>query len=557
VSRALWPTLTLTLLLLARPFASAEEVGEDERTVRQAGVNPDGASLLEQFRKHIPAADDLEKAREHVRKLASEDFAEREQASAALVTLGPPGRAILRAALADPDIEVAHRAGVCLDQIATSHDPILLEACARLLAQKPPPGAVTVLLDFAAFAEDPALIDELAVTLTRLGVRAGEAHPALLAALADPSVVKRALAGEALVRGGAVAQRGAVYRLLQDPDSTVRERIALALLDARDRQAVPALIRLVGEMSRTRRWPIEEALTRVAGDQAPPGTGSEDENDQRERRAAWEAWWRQHGATLDLTTFDPTRPLGYTLVTVMDPRGGGRRMNGRVMELDAAGQVRWQMATLRNPVDAQVLGPDRVLISESVTRQVTVRNFKGEIFWVYEAPGILVSARRLRNGQTVVVTRDDVIDLDRDGKEVSRIPCPNNGTIAAAVRLPNRQTALVTITGEFHLLDARGQSVRSIDLNARIYSSACGIDVLPNGHLLLPLYSAGEVIEVDTTGKIVWKADVATPTSVQRLPNGNTLVASLIGQDVLEIDKDGKIVAELTTGARPQRASRR
>jgi outer membrane protein assembly factor BamB len=198
-----------------------------------------------------------------------------------------------------------------------------------------------------------------------------------------------------------------------------------------------------------------------------------------------------------------------------------------------------------------------VLIAESTLRQVTERNFKGEVLWVYDAPGYLVGARRLRNGRTVVITHDEVIDLDREGKEVSRLPCPNGGSIAAAVRLPNRQTAMITNTGEFTLFDARGQSIRTFDINGRIHPTACGIEMLPNGNVLVPLYYAGQIVEVDPTGKTVWQAPVAFPTSVQRLPNGNTLVASLLGQDVVEVDKDGKIVADLSANARLQRASRR
>ncbi len=563
MSRTLWPTLSLALLLLADPPAAAEEVNEDERTVRQAGLNPDGATLLEQFRKHIPTASDLQKARENVQKLASEDFTERERASAALVALGPPGRSLLHAALADPDVEVAHRASACLEQIPRNHDPVLLEACARLLAQRPPPGAVPVLLDFVDFAEEPSLVDELSAALTRTGVRAGQAHPALVAALGDASPPKRALAGEALVRGGALAQRGAVHRLLQDPNSAVRERVALALLDARDREAVPALIRLMGELSWTRRCQVEEALIRLAAERAPREVSGEDDSDLRQRRAVWETWWQQHGAAIDLARFDPNRLLGYTLLSVADLRGGARRQNGRVMELDAAGQLRWQIGGLGTPVDAQVLGPDRVLIAENIStrqllrQQVTERNLKGDVLWSYDAPTTLVGARRLRDGRTVVVTRDEVIDLDREGKEVSRIPSPNGGSIAAAVRLPNRQTALVTTTGEFTLFDAKGQPIRTFDLHTRIYSTACGIEVLPNGNVLLPLYYTGQVVEVDPTGKTVWQAEVTTPSSVQRLPNGNTLVASLLGQNVVEIDKDGKVVAELSANGRLLRASRR
>jgi hypothetical protein len=228
---------------------------------------------------------------------------------------------------------------------------------------------------------------------------------------------------------------------------------------------------------------------------------------------------------------------------------------GRVVELDAAGQVRWEINGLRYPVDAQVVGPDRVLIADYMLRQVTERNFKGDILWQYDAPGMLISARRQRNGHMVVVTRDEVIDLDREGREAGRFRV-GNGRIAAAQRLPNRNTAVVTSTGEFTLYDPTGQVLRNFNINSTLFPLGCSIDVLPNGNALLPLYT-GQVVEVDMTGKVVWQAASPYPIGVQRLPNGNTLVTSRVSTTVSELDKDGKVVSEVSGGARIQHASRR
>src|SRR5262249_14930862 len=83
-----------------------------------------------------------------------------------------------------------------------------------------------------------------------VAVRDGEPEPLLVQALTDPFPVRRAAAADALARAGAPGTRPAVRRLLRDPDTLVRLRVALALVEARDRVAVPVLIDLLEPLSR-------------------------------------------------------------------------------------------------------------------------------------------------------------------------------------------------------------------------------------------------------------------------------------------------------------------
>ena len=84
-----------------------------------------------------------------------------------------------------------------------------------------------------------------------------------------------------------------------------------------------------------------------------------------------------------------------------------------------------------------------------------------------------------------------------------------------------------------------------------------GIDVLPNGRLLVPHYTSGKVVEYDIDGKAVWEVNVQCPTSAVRLPNGNTLVASMFTMQVIEVDRTGKTVWQQKVDGRPWRARRR
>ena len=182
---------------------------------------------------------------------------------------GAARRPVLREATRDPDIEIVRRAEFCLKKIDKIAGPSITASAARVLAQRKQPGAAEVLLNFLPFADDDMVLDEVRHTLAAVAVRDGEPEKVLLDAVEDKLPLRRSAAGEALIRSGRPELLQAMHRLLADPDRQVRLRIALALLDARDKSAVPALIALLGELPREDCWPIEDVLFRMAGDLAP------------------------------------------------------------------------------------------------------------------------------------------------------------------------------------------------------------------------------------------------------------------------------------------------
>jgi hypothetical protein len=371
-------------------------------------------------------------------------------------------------------------------------------------------------------------------------------------ALEDQAWVRRAAAAEALCQAGPHEQRQLVRKLLGDPEPRVRLRVALALLDAGDRQAVPAVIALLGELPLEQGLLAEAALRTLATDKSPAVALGPDEGSRLKCRDAWDAWWREHGHTVDLVRLDSAqRLLGYTLVV---EQYNQVRRSGRVFELDNAGKVRWEILGLQTPFDAQIVPGERLLLVEQGLSRVTERDFKGNILW--QRPlNLPLSAQRLPNGNTFLVGRSQLLELDRNGKEVFNQPRPNND-IMAAQKLPDGHIAYLTYTWMYYRLDAQGKQVKHFRLGPFSYHSNL-VQFLPGDRVLVPEHNANRVVEFNAEGQRVWEASVPTPTGVLRLPNGNTLVASAAGQRLVELNRAGKVVWEHKDTFNPWRARRR
>jgi hypothetical protein len=537
---------------VAPPPAAKEQKARDEETLKAASLGNDGPALLAFFKKHTIGDVDRERIKKLIEELGDDSFAVREKANEQLIGLGAAARGPLREALAHPDVEISFRAARSLEQIDKEGGPAVVSAASRLLADRNPDGAAEVLLSFLPSAEDQSVVDEVTRALAVVGFRGGKPLEVLTDALGDKLPLRRAAAAEALCRGGGAEVRPTVHKMLKDADAGVRLRVALALFDVHDKDALPVLIALLGELPRDQVWHAEDALYLAASDKAPNGSMGADEASRREYRRQWEKWWNDHGKDLDLAKLDQQRPLGYTLLTLMDVNKGAV---GRVQEVDAKGEVRWQIEGLRYPIDAQMIGEERVLVCEYTGRQVTERNLKGEILWTKAVNSVLLGARRLANGNTFVVTRNSLTEVDKDNKDVVSIPRPNND-ISAGVRLRNGDFAIVTNLGQFVRLSPEGKELKSFPVG-QVYGIGSSIDVLPSGRVLVPLYSQGKVVEFDPDGKQVWEAAVPQPTSVSRLPNGNVLVTSRNARAVVEIDRSGKEVWKHATDGMPMKASRR
>jgi HEAT repeat protein len=534
----------------ARAAAELEGLAADEQLLKSAKIATDGPGLLNFFRERTLTGPNRARVVALVQKLGNPNYRIREQASTDLVSVGSIAVPLLREAAKDPDLEVSRRAERCLNQIDTGPGAMLAAAAARMVAHRKPAGAAEVLLVYLSDAPDEGVADEVRTALAAVAITDGKPEPVLVEALTDKAPIKRGAAAEALCRAGAREQRPALHRLLKDSDPAVRLRVALALGLAKDKEAIPVLIALLGELPREQGWQAEDFLLRVAGDQAPAVTAGSEEEDRRQRRVAWEAWWQKHGGQVDLAKLESTpQLLGLTMIAQWD-----EGQVGRVLELGPDGKIRREVLNIPWPIDFQLLPGNKLLCSEYYINKVTERNFKGEQLWEKNVSQNPLAAQRLANGNTFIVMRGQLLEVDRTGKDVLALN-QQGQDVVSAIKVRNGQIYLVTMTGQFKRLDATGKELKTFAVGP-VHSYAA-IDVLPSGRVLVPQYNNNKVVEFDTDGKAIWEATVQQPTAPVRLPNGHTLVACRDAQVVVELDRSGKQIWQYKASTYPWRVRRR
>jgi hypothetical protein len=229
---------------------------------------------------------------------------------------------------------------------------------------------------------------------------------------------------------------------------------------------------------------------------------------------------------------------------------------GRVLEVGRDGKPRWVIDNLHYPVDAYVLGENRVLITENKGHRVTERDFQGNILWQHDGlPHDVANAQRLPNGNTfIAVQYTGVLEVDRAGRVVVSHSVPG---LCAGYRSPNGQITCLTEQSLCIRLDAEGKEIQRFPSGRGGGGWACGIDVLANGNVLIAQPNKGIVVEADPHGRTVWRAKTPAITTATRLTNGHTLVANFHSQSVVELDRAGKVVWEYKDEYHQFRARRR
>jgi HEAT repeat protein len=555
----------------------------------------DGAALTAAFRLRTLSEPEAAAAKSLVDQLGSSVFIRRERAVADLVAQGTKVIGLLRDASKSKDPELAQRAEICLKAIAKNEalDRLPLTA-PRLLAIRQSADASETLLAFLPFADDHAMSAEIVKTISILVRAEGKADAALAKALSDPMPARRIVAAEILARAG-IASHPAVRKLLTDADLQVRLKAALALLHAQDREAVPALIDLVADLPAAQVWEADDVLRLLAGAKAPARPSSEDAAARKSLHAAWQGWWKNHGAAVDLTALKPGSVLsGLILIAELGPRGaagkgkggfggfgqgkaGGDGLNlqgpaaqggppamppqpakgggkkafpalpanvpaagtDRLVAVDRNGQVVWQIEDLQHPIDFQILPGDRVLVAEYAGYRVTERDLKGKIVWETKNLGRPpVSVQRLANGNTFIALYHTpangggtLLEVDREGKIVATTANPVGAAAGAA--------------------GPAGALVRNAIIRAAYK--------MPDGQVMC-LGSNESCVRLDATGKEVKRFAVplfgGVSAGVSLVPNfaGNIdvtprghLVVALSNNTVGEFDRDGKLVWQVKT----------
>lgn len=537
----------LVVALAVRP-AVGQSTSADEKALKAAHLGTEGPALLDYLKKRTLDDAQVEKLKGLIKLLGDDDFQTREKATDELPMYGAAAVPLLNKALESPDAEVVRRAEDVLGRIQAQAGAGITVAAVRLVGVRKPPGGVEALLGFLPFAESEAVAEEVRAALALAGVsKEGKADPALVAALTAKHPERRAAAAVALARAGVTDHLPAVRGMLKDSDAVVRFRAGLALANLFEKEAVPVLIDVLPKLTVGQRLQVEDLLYQVAGDKAPVVSPGTDDASHEAYRKAWASWWKDNGAALNMSkALSPPDVLGYTMVVLLD--------DGRILEMDKDKKVRWELKDLEFPLDAQYLPGGRVLVAENGGNRITERNLKGEVLWEKKVE-MPLAAQRLANGNTFIGTRFQLLEVDKDGKQLFSHTRPDGAQIMRAAKLRSGEYVCVTSQGQFLRLSPEGKELAMIPVQVSTYGGR--IDVLPNGRVLVPEHANNRVVEVDSDGKVHWEVAVDQPVAAVRLPTGNTLITSLKQLKAIEVDRDGKVVWEYAHTTRVTRAWRR
>jgi HEAT repeat protein len=543
-----WALLALVSLVLAAPISQAEDddkVKADLAILKAGKADTDNKGLVAFIKKRTVSDALRTKIGKLIRELGHEDFAPRQKAQDALIEIGGPARPQLHAALNDSDLEVRRRARWALEKIGpAAAEAHLVVAVARVLTARKAPGALEALLDYLPSIEEPETAEEVVGTLWRVAMVKDKPDPLLLKALSDKFAIKRWAAGIALARAGGKAQRPSVHKLLKDSEPSVRRHVALALVESRDKEGVPALIKLVNDKSTADAEAAEEALVAIAGDKAPAMPEGDTPKARDRYKKLWEGWWKDNSKGIDLAKveFNSSPGRGFTLVGLMSyNRKGG---NGKVVVLDASMKERWAVDNIIYPSYACLTRRDRMLICEFNANRVTEHDNKGKTLWTKTLSSQPVYAQRLPNGNTFIATRYQLLEVDRNGKDVKTINRPSYD-ILVACRHKNGSFTMISSNGQCIKLDSSGKQISAFNVGY-LYSVPMKADFLPKGGVVVPDYNQSKIREYDSAGKLVRELTVDyrhRPNGVTKLPNGNYLISSRLNTTLLEIDKSGKQVS--------------
>lgn len=502
--------------------------------------------LLDEVRKRTVTDGVRQKCEDLIKKLGDADFTVREKAQAEVRAMGTLILPLLRQAVRDKDLEIRNRARECLTEMERDKNVPLSPITPRLIALRKPAGAAETLLAYVPYSDEDVTLPEVQLALNAVAFQNGKVEPAVVRALSDSYGSRRAAGAEALCLGGDRTHLSAIRKLMSDRDPAVRLKVSLALAGIGQRDAVPTLIDVLADLPAAQAEPAEEYLQRLAGDNAPNPPSGDDNTARKKRRDVWATWWKANGERVALVERYPQtgmeRYLGHILLVIAN--------TGEVMELDKDRKVRWHLTGLMNPRDVQVLANDRILIAEWNSQRITERNRRGDIIWQKQTPGCFpLSAQRLRNGHTFIACQNKLMEVDRAGNEIYSISRPNDVIMARKMR--DGQIILVNQNSQCLRLDTTGKQLKSFNVQM-VWQT--GVNILPNGHVLVPATWINRVMEYDNEGKVVWQANATQPCSAARMRNGNVLIApQMWPSKVTEIDPSGKQVSEIAVANFPYR----
>jgi len=556
MSRRHWSLLGLASLALIISFSRAADddtVKADLAILKAGGATTDNKGLLTFIRKRTVSEALRTKIANLIRDLGHDEYATRNRATQDLIDIGSPARAQLRDALNDSDLEIRTRSKRALVKIGSpAAEANLVMAAARVLVARKAPGACETLLDYLPSIEEPETAEEVASVLSRVALaKGGKAEPVLVKALSDKYPVKRWAAAAALTKAALKDNRTAITKLLSDTNPGVRRHVALALLDVKDKEGIPTLISLTDKSSADAEA-AEEWLVSIAGEKSPIAPDGESANARERYRKSWEGWWKDNKAKLDLAKLD-LNPIGHGLTVVGVLAFPAKRVGtpGKILVLDSSMKVKWEVDNFNYPVYGCLTRRDRVLVCEYNTNKVTERDSKGKVHFERSLTSQPVYAQRLTNGNTFIVTRNQLLEVDRTGRRDVKTITRLGYDVLSANRHRDGTFSMISSNGSCLKLDRDGRQTASFAVGSVYYSVGFKVHFLPKGGVVVPDYLNSKIREYDSSGKLVREFVSYRPSSVTKLPTGGYLVCSRLNSNLLEYDKNGKQVStHSVTGTR-------
>ena len=589
-------------LIKVRPAGGAVETklsadATDDDALKQAGLTTtDAASLIEYLKVRTLTDIDQNKIGDVIKKFGADDFDDRVRATEEVERFGPAAIGPLKAAEKDSDPEVAYRARQALKRMEKVPHSQVAAAAVRAVVKLKPKEAAAVLIGFLPMADTDEVAEEIRAGLTALAITDGKPDPAIVAALDDKSVVRRAAAYVALIEGGPPGERirnkeafplvKAAVRKETDTDAKFRGLWAM-LMTSREKEFVPDLIAMIPKLPRGRIWQLEEFLLQVAGDAKPDARFGKSEEQLTKAKDAWAGWWAKKADAFDLVKFEfKPRITGFTDIIEHDGRGFGMF---RVVTLGPDLKEKVKLGgtgvnQMQTPSDVKKLANGNYLVAEQNGNRVTERDSTGKIVKTTNVSQPL-SIDVTPDGGLVVVCRNQIVQYDKEQKQTWLYP-RNQYDIMGGRLMPDGHVVFLTNTyqgGNCFRLDKNGKEVNFplMTWGSRVanafraekdreagrphtfgrFQQYQSIDATGDDKLMVCEFN--RVVEYDLkTGKDLWKYDVNYPTSCQRLPNGNTLITLANHQPngkVIEVDATGETLWEYESkdGLRAARAYRR
>jgi outer membrane protein assembly factor BamB len=171
-----------------------------------------------------------------------------------------------------------------------------------------------------------------------------------------------------------------------------------------------------------------------------------------------------------------------------------------------------------------------------------------------------LAAQRLPDGHTFITTQDQLVEVDKEGKEVFSYSRPDGALFMRATKLRNGDIGCILQLGatRFVRLTPSGKEFKEVkSWGVQVRTSGGRLDILPNGHVLIPEMDNNRVVEYDAAGQSVWEVTIDQPIAAVRLPNGNTVITLMRQNRAVEVDRTGKELWQFKADTRVTRALRR